>query len=244
MDSGRKQSGFLPSLMMLIEIQLSKFPCPTLSDWTQLWTGFLERNNPLNHQQQGGRRAISGNNVSSVDGNVLGTYIAVIHTAFLFPEVGVESCQRAKLSVCLGLSNKRAVSGSSILFHIENKLLNLSAEKSVGNTSCSIQLGWMKNPDLIETVCLILIMIYFSFQSSKIHILSLLLLLHCLLKLVSIKTAELSPAPGLLLLSNSFFPFQSLTKSAQNCGLVKSVSGCARSHFTYSDWPCDSKKVQ
>lgn len=34
-----------------------------------------------------------------MDGNVLGTHIAVIHTTFLFPEVGVESCHRAKLCV-------------------------------------------------------------------------------------------------------------------------------------------------
>lgn len=106
-------------------------------------------------------------------------------------------------------------------------------------------MGWTKNPEFIKTACLgFLMMIYFPFWSSKIHILSLLLLLHCFLKLVSIKTADLSPATGLLLLSNSFFPFQFLTKSAQSCGLVKTFSGCARSHFTYSNWPCDSKKVR
>jgi len=63
----------------------------------------------------------------------------------------------------------------------------------------------MKNPDLVETACLGFLLILFSFQSSKIRILSPLLLQHCFIKLVSIKTADLSPAPGLLLLSNSFF---------------------------------------
>lgn len=104
----------------------------------------------------------------------------------------------------------------------------------------------MKNLDLVGTACLaFLMMIYFPSQSSRLHILSLLSVLRCFLKFVSIKTADLCPAPGLLLLSNSFFPlFESLTKSAQNRGLVRTLTDCARSHFTYSNWPYDRKKVQ
>lgn len=65
-----------------------------------------------------------------MDGNVLGTHIAIIHIAFLFPEVGVERCYRANLSVCPGLSNQRAISGSFIfLFSTENKPLNLPPKK-------------------------------------------------------------------------------------------------------------------
>lgn len=52
-----------------------------------------------------------------MDANVLGIHIAVIHTTFLFPEVGVESCHRAKLCVLgsqinglyLGLSSSCSV---------------------------------------------------------------------------------------------------------------------------------------
>lgn len=127
----------------------------------------------------------------------------------------------------------------SFLFIDEKKLLNPPPQKKVFAIHVVYRWDWshkdclsgISNDDL------------FSLWSSKIHIMSLLLLLHCFLKLVSSKTADLSPATGLLLLSNSFFPFQFLTKSAQSCGLVKTLSDCATSRFTYSNWLCDSKKV-
>lgn len=145
-----------------------------------------------------------------------------------------------------GLSNSRTVSGSFILFRTKNKVLNVPAKKVFAVHHAAY--GWDERRTQISerlTAWVFWSSFIFLFQSSKIHILSPLLLLHCFLKLVSIKTADLSPAPGLLLLSNSFLsPFQSLTKSVRKCGLVRTLFSCATSHLTFSNWTCDSKKMQ
>lgn len=131
MNSGRKLSGFLACLIMLIQIQLSKFLCFVRVIGLSFGLAFQKSHNPCNCRQCGGERAISAHDVSSVDGSVLGTHLAVIYTTFPFPEVGVESFQREKLSVCPGLSYVRAKSGSFILFSTENKLLSLPAKKGL-----------------------------------------------------------------------------------------------------------------
>lgn len=108
--------------------------------------------------------------------------------------------------MCPGLSYVRSKSGSFILFSTENKLLSLPAKKK-GFAIHHAVYSWDEWRTQISVTASLgfLMMIYFHFQSSKTHILSLLFLLHCFLMLVSIKTTDLSPAPGLLLLSNSFF---------------------------------------
>lgn len=139
MDSGRKLSGFLSCLITLSESfqsQQSKFPCPSLSDGTQLWAGFLERNNLLNCRQRRGRRAISGCDISSVDGNVLATRITVNHTAFLFPEVAFteQSC------LCvLGSQIKELYLDPSSCSELRLRHC-ISLQKSVYSTSCSLRL--------------------------------------------------------------------------------------------------------
>lgn len=90
--------------------------------------------------------------------------------------------------MCPGLSYIRAISGSFILLSTENKLLNLPAKKGFAIHHAAY--SWDEwRTQISVTACLgFLMMIYFHFQGSKTHILSLLFLLHCFLMLVSIKT--------------------------------------------------------
>lgn len=93
--------------------------------------------------------------------------------------------------MCPGLSYVRAISGSFTLFSTENKLLNLPAKK--GFAIHHAARSWDEwRTQISVTVCLgFLMIIYFHFQSSKTHILSLLFLLPCFLMLVSVKTTDL-----------------------------------------------------
>lgn len=91
MNSGRKLSGFLACLIMLIQIYLSKFLCLVRMIGLGFGLAYWQSHNPLNQRECGRGRAICAHDVSSVDGNVLGTHLAVIYTTFVFPEVGVES---------------------------------------------------------------------------------------------------------------------------------------------------------
>lgn len=169
-----------------------------------------------------------------MDGNVLATRITVNHTAFLFPEVAFteQSC------LCvLGSQIKELYLDPSSCSELRLRHC-ISLQKNVYSTSCSLRLESRSHRYWLPGISL---SPFFSkavtFTSSSLS--------YCFLKLMSIKTADISPAPGLLLLSNSFiFLFQSPTKSVQNHGLVRTLFSSAKSHLMHADWTCGSKKVQ